>query len=298
MPDPASPHTATSPRSNAAARSGPRSFFDRLTALLHQEPEDREQLKAILEAAHARDLLDAEALAMIEGVMAVSELAVGEILVPRPRMDMIDAGLTVVEQLPFVLETAHSRFPVFEGDRDNVIGLLLAKDLLRAVGDPSLSIKSLIRPITFIPESKRLNMLLREFRNTHQHMAVVVDEHGGVAGLITIEDVLEQIVGEIEDEHDDEIAEQPIMSDGRNRWRVMATVKLNRFNQHFGTDIDDTDHGTIGGWLAGELGRIPRRGDRCEVDSLRVDVIRADARRALWLRVERVKSAAESNSHA
>ncbi|GAA4340830.1 transporter associated domain-containing protein [Pigmentiphaga soli] len=279
------PSQAYAPRTPKPA---PKTFFERLSALIHREPEDREDLKAVLEAAYGRDLLDAEALSMIEGVLAVSELAAGDIMVPRSRMDMLDVAQPIQALLPGVIETAHSRFPVYEDHRDNVIGILLAKDLLRCMCDQGIELRSLLRPAVFIPESKRLNVLLREFRSNRNHIAIVVDEHGGTAGLITIEDVLEQIVGEIEDEYDDATLEQSIFPDGRNRWRVMAVTDIRRFNETFGSSLDDDEYDTVGGWLGGALGRIPRRGDHIERDGLRIDVIRADARRALWLRVERL----------
>ncbi|WP_420224346.1 HlyC/CorC family transporter [Pigmentiphaga litoralis] len=271
-----------------APKHPPKTFFERLSALIHREPEDREDLKAVLEAAYGRDLLDAEALSMIEGVLAVSELAAGDIMIPRSRMDMLEVGEPIEALLPGVIETAHSRFPVYEESRDNVIGILLAKDLLRCVVDRHLELRALLRPAVFIPESKKLNVLLREFRSNRNHIAIVVDEHGGTAGLITIEDVLEQIVGEIEDEYDDIDVEQSILPDGKNRWRVMATTSIRRFNETFGSSLDDDEYDTVGGWMAGNLGRIPRRGDHIERDNLKLDVIRADARRALWLRVARL----------
>lgn len=279
-----SPSPAYAPRT---PKHTPKTFFERLSALIHREPEDREDLKAVLEAAHGRDLLDAEALSMIEGVLAVSELTAGEIMIPRSRMDMLEVTQPIDDLLPKVIETAHSRFPVFEDGRDNVIGILLAKDLLRCVVDRHLELRTLLRPAVFIPESKRLNVLLREFRSNRNHIAIVVDEHGGTAGLVTIEDVLEQIVGEIEDEFDDAGVEQSILPDGKNRWRVMATTSIRRVNETFGCSLDDDEYDTVGGWMAGHLGRIPRRGDRVERDNLRFDVIRADARRALWLRLAR-----------
>jgi magnesium and cobalt transporter len=271
-----------------APKHPPKTFFERLSALIHREPEDREDLKAVLEAAYGRDLLDAEALSMIEGVLAVSELAAGDIMIPRSRMDMLEVSEPIEALLPGVIETAHSRFPVYEESRDNVIGILLAKDLLRCVVDRHLELRALLRPAVFIPESKKLNVLLREFRSNRNHIAIVVDEHGGTAGLITIEDVLEQIVGEIEDEYDDIDVEQSILPDGKNRWRVMATTSIRRFNETFGSSLDDDEYDTVGGWMAGNLGRIPRRGDHIERDNLKLDVIRADARRALWLRVARL----------
>lgn len=277
-----SPSPSHAPR---VPKSPPKTFFERLSALIHREPEDREDLKAVLEGAHSRDLLDAEALSMIEGVLAVSELTAGDIMIPRSRMDMLEVSGSVESLLPGVIATAHSRFPVYEESRDNVIGILLAKDLLRCVVDRNVELRALVRPAVFIPESKRLNVLLREFRSNRNHIAIVVDEHGGTAGLLTIEDVLEQIVGEIEDEYDSPNAEQPILPDGKDRWRVMAIAGIRRFNEAFGTQLPDDDYETVGGWLASDLGRIPRRGDRIDLGGLRIEVIRADARRALWLRV-------------
>jgi magnesium and cobalt transporter len=277
-------------------KSPPKSFFERLSALIHREPEDREDLKAVLEAAYGRDLLDAEALSMIEGVLAVSELAAGDIMIPRSRMDMLEVSRSLDELLPGVIATAHSRFPVYDESRDNVVGILLAKDLLRCVVDRDLELRALLRPAVFIPESKRLNVLLREFRSNRNHIAIVVDEHGGTAGLITIEDVLEQIVGEIEDEYDNPNLEQPILPDGKDRWRVMATAGIRRFNEAFGTSLADDDYETVGGWLAGDLGRIPRRGDRVDLDRVRIEVIRADARRALWLRVTQLAEVPDTRS--
>ncbi|MCK9506977.1 MAG: CBS domain-containing protein [Pigmentiphaga sp.] len=269
-------------------RNSTKTFFERLTALIQREPEDRDDLRAVLEAAYSRDLLDAEALAMIEGVLAVSEQTASDIMIPRSQMDMLEINQPIDELLPLIIQTAHSRFPVYEENRDNVVGILMAKDVLRYVLDRSLSLRNLIRPAVFIPEFKRLNVLLREFRSNHNHIAIVVDEHGGTAGIVTIEDVLEQIVGEIEDEYDSAIPNQSIFPDGHYRWRVMALTSIRHFNETFGTSIDDNEYDTIGGWMAGTLGRIPRRGDSVERDDVHIDVIRADARRALWLRVARV----------
>src|SRR5690606_25908359 len=268
-------------------KNSTKTFFERLTALIQREPEDRDDLRAVLEAAYSRDLLDAEALAMIEGVLAVSEQTASDIMIPRSQMDMLEINQPIDELLPLIIQTAHSRFPVYEENRDNVVGILMAKDVLRYVLDRSLSLRNLIRPAVFIPEFKRLNVLLREFRSNHNHIAIVVDEHGGTAGIVTIEDALEQIVGEIEDEYDSLIPTQTILPDGLQRWRVMALTSIRQFNETFGTSIDDNEYDTIGGWMAGTLGRIPRRGDSVERDGVQIDVIRADARRALWLRVLR-----------
>ncbi len=180
----------------------PRSLLERLTDLISPEPESRAELLEILQDAHARNLIDADSLSMIEGVFQVSDLCARDIMIPRAQMDAINIADAPAEFIPFVQQAAHSRFPVYEGSRDNIIGILLAKDLLRFYTDEDFDVRDMLRPAVFIPESKRLNVLLRDFRVNRNHIAIVVDEYGGVAGLITIEDVLEQIVGDIEDEYD------------------------------------------------------------------------------------------------
>jgi magnesium and cobalt transporter len=282
MPDPHSANDAPPVRATKTTKS----LLDRLLSLVRREPEDREGIKAILEAAHERALLDAESYKMIKGALAVSERTVGDIMVPRPRMDMLDVAQPLPQLLSTVLETAHSRFPVYEGDRDNIIGILLAKDLLRCMLDSAIEVRSLMRPAVFIPESKRLNVLLDEFRASRNHQAIVIDEHGGISGLVTMEDVLEQIVGDIEDEFD-EGEKDTIFPEGENQWRVMASTEITHFNDTFGTSLPDDEYDSVGGWLSGQLGRIPRRSDTAIVDSLHIEVVRADARRALWLRVKR-----------
>lgn len=279
-PYPADAHTVA-----RTAKSSHKSLFERLSGLIRREPEDRDDLKAVLEDAHERDLLDADAYAMIEGALNVSELTAGDVMVPRSRIDALDISKPLAELLPVVIETAHSRFPVYEGSRDNIIGILLAKDLLRCMLDPQVDVRSLVRPAVFIPETKRLNVLLREFRVNRNHQVIIVDEHGGVAGLVTMENVLEQIVGDIEDEYDDD-AEQTIFPDGEGRWRVMASTDIDRFNEAFDSHLETDEYDTVGGWLADELDHIPRRGDVVERDDLTIQVVRADARRALWLSVQ------------
>jgi len=184
------------------------------------------------------------------------------------------------------VEMAHSRFPVFEDTRDNIIGTFMTKDMLRYMLNPSLTLRDLVRPAIFIPETKRVNVLLQEFRSHRNHIAIVIDEHGGISGLVTLEDVLEQIVGAIEDEFDD--SEQTIFPDGHNTWRVMATTALESLEQSLECEIPAGDYDTLGGWLTHELGRIPRRGDRHNLNDLQFDILRADARRALWVRVRRL----------
>lgn len=223
---------------------------------------------------------------MISGALTVSEMTAGDVMVPRSRIDCLDIARPLAELLPTIIAAAHSRFPVFEGERDNIIGILLAKDLLRCMSDATVEPRSLVRPAVFIPESKRLNVLLREFRVNRNHIAVVVNEHGGVSGLVTMEDVLELIVGDIEDEYDEDAA-QTIFRDGEHRWRVMAGTEIERFNEAFACALPDDEYDTVGGWLGGELEHIPRRGDVVEHGDLRIEVARADARRALWLVVQR-----------
>lgn len=264
------------------------SLLERLSALLMREPEDREQLLTMLHQAHERDLLDADALSMIEGVMQVSELSARDILVPRSQMDVIDIAQSPEEFIPFVIQTAHSRFPVIEGDRDHVIGVLLAKDLLRHYAEQDFDVRDMLRPAVFIPESKRLNVLLREFRANRNHIAIVVDEFGGVAGLVTIEDVLEQIVGDIEDEHDYEEVEDNILPSEHGRWRVRALTEIEQFNEVFGTSFPDDDADTVGGLVSDFLGRVPRRGEEVRIDNIRFQVLRADGRQLHLLLVEKV----------
>ncbi len=269
-----------------------RSLFERLTALISPEPENRTELLEILHDAHERNLIDADALSMIEGVFQVSDLSARDIMIPRSQMDMVDINKPIEEWLPMVLETAHSRFPAVEGERDKVIGILLAKDLLRYYAEESFDVRDMLRPAVFIPESKRLNVLLRDFRANRNHMAIVVDEYGGVAGLITIEDVLEQIVGDIEDEYDFDEAEDNILAIKEgvhgSRWRVKALTEIGQFNEELGADFSDEDVDTIGGLVANHLARVPRKGDVFDIGRLRFEVLRADARQVHVLLVEKL----------
>jgi magnesium and cobalt transporter len=262
------------------------SLLDRLLSLVRHEPEDREGIMAVLDAARARNLIDADSFSMLKGALAVSEQTAVDVMVPRARMDLLDASESIESLMPQIIETAHSRFPVFEGSRDNVIGIVITKDLLRHMMTPTLTLRDLIRPAVFIPETKRLNVLLQEFRRNRNHIAIVIDEHGGISGLVTLEDVLEQIVGAIEDEYDVE-GEKTIFADGINAWRVLATTEIELFNEMLNTSLPEGDYDTVGGWLAHALGHIPRRGDKYLLDDLQVEVMRADSRRALWLRVQR-----------
>lgn len=271
-----------------------RSLFERLTALISPEPENRSELLELLHDAHERNLIDADALSMIEGVFQVSDLSARDIMIPRSQMDAVDIAKPIEEWLPMVLQTAHSRFPAVDGDRDKVIGILLAKDLLRYYAEESFDVRGMLRPAVFIPESKRLNVLLRDFRANRNHIAIVVDEYGGVGGLITIEDVLEQIVGDIEDEYDYDEEEDNILAvkDGEfgPRWRIKALTELTQFNEVLDTALTNDDVDTIGGLVANHLGRMPRKGEAFEIEHLRFEVLRADARQVHVLLVEKMPS--------
>jgi magnesium and cobalt transporter len=264
------------------------SLLERLSALLLRKPEDRGQLIELLHSAHERDLLDGEALAMIEGVMQTSEMAARDIMVPRAQMDVIDINDPLEKFIASVIQTAHSRFPVIDKNRDEVIGILLAKDLLRIYAGEHLKIREILRPAVFIPESKRLNDLLRQFRANRNHIAIVVDEYGGVAGLVTIEDVLEQIVGEIDDEFDFDEAEDNILADRDGLFRVRALTEIADFNRHFGAHLPHIDADTIGGLVIHRFGRVPKRGEVATIGGFKFQVLRADSRQVHILRVERL----------
>ena len=263
-------------------------WLERLGALLMREPEDREQLIGLLRSSYDRNLLDSDALSMIEGVLQVAEMQARDIMIPRAQMDVIDISESPDKFIPLVIQTGHSRFPVFDDNKDDVIGILLAKDLLRYyAGEEEFNVRDMLRPAVFIPESKRLNVLLKEFRANRNHMAIVADEYGGVAGLVTIEDVLEQIVGDIEDEYDFDETEDDIIADKDGAWRVKAVTELPKFNDTFGTRFSDDDHDTIGGLLLARFGRMPKRGEQLTVDKLSFKVLRADSRRLHLLLVEK-----------
>jgi magnesium and cobalt transporter len=265
------------------------SLLERLGALLMREPEDREQLIELLQRSYERNLLDADALAMIEGVMQVSEMQARDIMIPRAQMDVIDISDTPEKFIPWVIETGHSRFPVIGENKDDVIGILLAKDLLSYYAGEEFNVRDRLRPAVFIPESKRLNVLLKDFRSNRNHIAIVVDEYGGVAGLVTIEDVLEQIVGEIEDEFDFDETEANIILDRNGQFRVKAQTEIDDFNRTFGTDFSDEDFDTVGGLVLSHLGRLPKRGEQFRIGDLSVKVVRADSRRLHALLVEKVR---------
>jgi magnesium and cobalt transporter len=280
------------PQAPEVSTAAPRSLLGRLSQALLGEPATREDLITIVRAAASRGVLDRDSLDMIEGVLQVSEMKVRDIMVPRAQMDVVDKNSPPESYLPMVMESGHSRFPMVDGDKDKIVGILLAKDLLRYLfldkkKRAHFNIHDMLRPAVFVPESKRLNVLLREFRTSRNHMAIVVDEYGGVAGLVTIEDVLEQIVGEISDEYDidDDVM---IMPRENGEYVVKALVTIADFNARLNTHLAHDDIETIGGLVMNRLGHVPRRGEKIEIEGLQFEVLRADSRRVYLLKVSPV----------
>lgn len=261
-------------------------WLKRITQSMSGEARDLGELIEDLRGASERGLFDGDVLVMLEGVLSVADMQVRDIMVPRSQMVVVEREQSLQEMLKLVVESGHSRFPVIGEDRDQVVGVLLAKDLLRLnqEGEESFEIREYMRPAVFVPESKRLNVLLKEFRHRRNHIAMVVDEYGGVAGLVTIEDVIEQIVGDIDDEHDveDDIA---IRRDGERQFTVRALTPIEDFNQYFGTAFSDEEFDTIGGLILQEFGRLPRRGESILIGQIEFRVLRADRRRIDTLRV-------------
>lgn len=273
-----------------------RTWLERLTNFLIREPKDSEQLIEQLRLATQRQLLNNQALAMIEGVLRVSDTQARDIMVPRSQMVIIEQDATPREILPILIESAHSRFPVIGENKDEVVGILLAKDLLAYnMHDPHLhfDIKKILRPAVFVPESKRLDILLQEFRINRNHMAIVVDEYGGVAGLITIEDILEQIVGDIEDEYDVS-DENYIKKHNETQYIVKALTPIEEFNDYFFADFSDEEFDTIGGLVMQAFGHLPKRGESVVIDNFRFKVLHADNRRIHLLKVIVRKKTPES----
>ncbi|RDE24113.1 CBS domain-containing protein [Motiliproteus coralliicola] len=271
---------------------GGKSWLDRITQAFSDEPRDRDDLLVLLKSAEDSQVLDSEALGIIEGAMAVSDMQVRDIMIPRPQMVVIDSTLTPQQFLPEMIDASHSRFPVIGESPDEVIGILLAKDLLPFLlreSIDSINIQDLLRPATFVPESKRLNTLLGEFRATRSHMAVVVDEYGGIAGLITIEDVLEQIVGEIEDEYDAEEEDTPIKQIEDNAYIVKALTEIEDFNDYFNAHLDDDEFDTVGGIVTHCFGHLPQRDEQVDFEGFRFKVLNADNRRIRLLQVSRLQ---------
>ncbi len=274
------------PSRNGASNAG---WLSKLTRALGSAPQDRQSLVDVLQSAHRRGLYDVEAFSMLQGVLEVSEMQVRDIMIPRPHIVVVERDASPEDVLPIIIESGHSRFPAIGEDRDEVVGILLAKDLLRHFSQATpgaADIGKYLRPAVFIPESKRLNVLLKEFRDSHNHMAIVVDEYGGVSGLLTIEDVIEQIVGEIDDEHDIE-EDEDIQRESDSRYLVRALTRIDDFNEYFSTDFSDEDYDTIGGLILHELGRLPRRGETLSHGGLEFKILRASRRRVDQLQVTR-----------
>lgn len=269
----------------------PRAWCESLLALLQREPKDRAALIEVLRAAEGRNLLDHDALAMMEGALQVADMNVRDIMVPRVQMIVVNNNSAPEEILSIVVESGHSRFPVISDDIDNTLGILMAKDLLyyyAARESAQFNIKDIMRPPVFIPESKRLNVLLREFRSSRNHMAIVVDEYSRVSGLVTIEDVIEEIIGDIEDEYDVE-KEAHIKPYGRNRFTVHALTPIHEFNEYFRTSLSDEEYDTIGGLILNAFGHVPNRGELLEFEGFMVKILRADKRRINLMRLIRLE---------
>ena len=261
-------------------------LIERLSHFLLRGPEDREQLFELLKSSYEKNLMDADSLSMIEGVLQVSEMQVRDIMIPRSQMDVIDISHSPEKFIPFIIATAHSRFPVIEDDKNDVIGILLAKDLLKYYAGDDFEIRDMLRPAIFIPESKRLNVLLKEFRSSRNHIAIVVDEYGGVSGMVTIEDVLEQIVGEIEDEFDFDETEDNIIQDKNGHYRVKASTEIEDFNEFFKVTFSNEEFSTIGGLIIHAFGHLPKRDEKITFQGFRITVLRADSRKLYSILLE------------
>jgi magnesium and cobalt transporter len=276
-------------QAKAKPKSKASGWRDLLTRTLAGGLKERSQILELLREAYKRGLLDADALSMVEGALTMAELQARDLMVARAEMVCIRREATLASILPAVIESGHSRFPVVDGDKDDVVGMLLAKDLLRAASASSAArakfdMREFLRPVVFVPEAKRLNVLLKEFRGNRNHLAIVVDEYGGVAGLITIEDVIEQIIGEIDDEFDVE-DDQNIRAQGEREFVVRGGTRIDEFNEHFATTLADAEFDTIAGLVMQQFGRVPRRGESVSIGNLEFQVLRTDRRRIDSLRV-------------
>jgi magnesium and cobalt transporter len=269
-------------------------LFERLIDLVSPGPDTKAELLRTLASAEERELIEPESRLMLEGVLRMADMSAGDVMVAAPRMDTLSIDADYDELLGVVISTAHSRFPVYEDQRDNIIGILMAKDLLKLQRAPGLNLRTLLRPAVFVPESKRLNELLRDFRSNRNHLAIVIDEFGNTAGLITIEDVLEEIVGEIEDEFDERERENGIYTLADGTHRVAGDVAIEAVNSAFGISLPEADFDTIGGLVAHELGRVPRRGEAVEVGGLRFAVMLTRGGAVRWFRVARSEPDADS----
>jgi magnesium and cobalt transporter len=277
-------------------REDHRTFLQKVAEFIHPGPDSTEELLETLEDAEHNQLIGPESRKMLEGVIRMAEMSAGDVMVPTTRMDMVDISATMDELLHGVIDTAHSRFPVFDGDRENIIGILMAKDLLKLQRAPELNIRALLRPAVFVPESKGLNDLLRDFQSNHNHLAIVIDEFGRVAGLVTIEDVLEEIVGEIEDEFDIVEDEGDIFALADRSYRVRGDTAIERVEQSFGVSLVAEDASesfeTIGGLIAHDLGHVPRRGEHHQLAGLNFAVLLTKGGAVRWFKVTPISDAA------
>ena len=262
-----------------------RGFLQKLAEFIHPGPDSKDELIETLAEAEDNDIINAESRVMLEGVIRIADMTAGDVMVAAPRMDVLDIDAPFDELLHLVIDTGHSRFPVFEGERENIIGILLAKDLLKLQRAPELNIRALLRPATFVPESKGLNDLLREFRGNRNHLAIVIDEFGRVAGLITIEDVLEEIVGEIEDEFDVDEDAGDVFALADSTWRVSGDTPIERINESFGLKLPEEDFDTIGGMIAHAMGHVPKRGEVHVMAGLRFVVMHTKGGAVKWFKV-------------
>ena len=287
------PPSSRSARGRRPVAADSRTLFERLVEFISPGPDSKAELIRTLESAEQRDLIEPESRQMLEGVLRMADMTAGDVMVAAPRMDLLDIDAPYDELLESVIDTAHSRFPVFHGERENVIGILMAKDLLKLQRAPELNLRTLLRPAVFVPESKRLNELLRDFRSNRNHLAIVIDEFGNTAGLLTIEDVLEEIVGEIEDEFDDADGESGIYTLADGSYRVAGDTDISAVNQSFALELPVDDFESIGGLVAQELGRAPRRAEAVDLGGLRFTVMLTRGGAVRWFRVARLPDAAD-----
>lgn len=263
-----------------------KNIISHLTKFLQNNPQDQNDLINVLKYARRKHLLDAEALSMIERVFQFSKMRVKDIMVPRIQMNVVKKEVTLEKIFSIVVELGHSRFPVIEEDRSKVVGILLAKDLLAySLGNKKQKVADIMRPVSLIPESKRLNVLLKEFRTEFKHMAIIVDEYGMVSGLVTIEDVLEEIVGEIRDEHTDK-EESYVQKCSDKKYNIKALMPIIEFNQFFSSNVADAEHDTIGGFIIHQLGHVPKKGEKVMYDKFNFEVLHADNRRINLLKLK------------
>ena len=284
------------PPSRSSRPEDKRGFLQKLAEMLHPGPDSKDELIETLVEAQDNDVIGAQSREMLEGVIRMADMTAGDVMVAAPRMDLVNIDAPFDELLHLVIDTAHSRFPVYEDEKENILGILMAKDLLKLQRAPGLNIKALLRPAVFVPESKGLNDLLREFRGNRNHLAIVIDEFGRVAGLITIEDVLEQIVGEIEDEFDIADDEGDIFGLSASTYRISGDTSIDRVSEAFGVNLLDADFDTIGGLVAHEMGHVPKRGEQFALSGLEFTVLHTKGGAVRWFKVSPVASASGSRS--